>query len=613
MNKIKLNLGNSSIIIFLSKFFYLTRGHHRSLVMIIILFLIIACLEIFGTGIVGPFIAIATNPDSFDRNGRLVSIFKQLNFTSQQQFTFVFGWLIIIAFWIKTFLAFHAQRLVFEFSFNLRGELAHKLMRAYLNAPYHFHLQNNSAILIQNLSNSTSDFCLGFVISMLSSVSNLLIITALMILLLKTSSIAILFIAMTLVVMLGLLYPLRNRLARWGQAGWEANSEMIRILNHGIGGLKETRILGVESYFDRQMEEQTQRYARNSSLAKSYGNLPRYAIEAFMISFVIGFTLLYIGSPQPSGENLTAVLGIFALASIRLLPATGNLISGISTARAEIHTLDQLFFTFKELEKEKIISSISAAKYSSRNLVDEHKTPNISFAEQIILDKLVFSYPGTKSNILDEISLTIHKGQSIGLVGRSGSGKTTLVDVFLGLFTPQSGDIKVDGISVYSDLPAWRNILGYVPQSIFLTDDTLERNIAFGVPDRLIDRPKLMNAIEMAQLSEVVKQLPDGLQTVVGERGVLLSGGQRQRVGIARVLYHEREILVFDEATAALDAETEKLVTEATKALAGQKTIIIIAHRLSTLKHCDCIYEIERGQIVKSGSYRDVILENRSE
>ena len=146
-----------------------------------------------------------------------------------------------------------------------------------------------------------------------------------------------------------------------------------------------------------------------------------------------------------------------------------------------------------------------------------------------------------------------------------------------------------------------------------MTDDTLERNIAFGVPDRLIDRPKLMNAIEMAQLSEVVKQLPDGLQTVVGERGVLLSGGQRQRVGIARVLYHEREILVFDEATAALDAETEKLVTEATKALAGQKTIIIIAHRLSTLKHCDCIYEIERGQIVKSGSYRDVILENRSE
>ena len=255
MNKIRLILGNSSIVISMSKFLYLTRGHHKSLVLTIGLFLIIACLEIFGTGIIGPFIAIATNPESFNSNERLMAIFRQLNFNSQQQFTIVFGWLIIVAFWLKTFLAFHAQKLVFEFSFNLRGELAHKLMRAYLNAPYHFHLRNNSASLIQNLSSSTSDFCLGFVISILSAVSNVLIITALMVLLLKTSSIAMLFIALIVLVMLGLLYPLKDRLAHWGQEGWKANGEMIRILNHGIGGLKETRILGVESYFDRQMEE----------------------------------------------------------------------------------------------------------------------------------------------------------------------------------------------------------------------------------------------------------------------------------------------------------------------------------------------------------------------
>jgi ATP-binding cassette, subfamily B, bacterial PglK len=232
----------------------------------------------------------------------------------------------------------------------------------------------------------------------------------------------------------------------------------------------------------------------------------------------------------------------------------------------------------------------------------------MSFDKQIVLDRLTFAYPTTARKALDDISLTIHKGQSIGIIGKSGSGKTTLVDVILGLFEPQSGDIQVDGVSVYRDLRAWQNILGYVPQSIFLTDDTLERNIAFGVPDHLIDRDRLDKAIEMSQLQDVVAQLPDGLQTLVGERGVLLSGGQRQRVGIARVLYHQREILVFDEATAALDSETEHLVTEATKALSGSNTIIIIAHRLSTIEHCDCIYQIEQGKVVKSGSYQEVVL-----
>jgi ABC-type multidrug transport system fused ATPase/permease subunit len=230
------------------------------------------------------------------------------------------------------------------------------------------------------------------------------------------------------------------------------------------------------------------------------------------------------------------------------------------------------------------------------------------FSDRVILNSLTFQYPNTTRNILEDISLSIRKGESIGLIGKSGAGKTTLVDVILGLFIPQFGDIKVDGVSVYSDLRSWQNMLGYVPQSIFLIDDTLERNIAYGVADHLIDQNKLKKAIAMAQLGKVVEQLPDGVKTIIGERGVLLSGGQRQRVGIARVLYHEREILVFDEATAALDTETEHLITEATKALAGSKTIIIIAHRLSTIEHCDCIYQLEQGRILKSGSYQEVIV-----
>jgi ABC-type multidrug transport system fused ATPase/permease subunit len=282
--------------------------------------------------------------------------------------------------------------------------------------------------------------------------------------------------------------------------------------------------------------------------------------------------------------------------------------------RSNTHALDKLYYEFKELEdlndadERWLLRTTDTSNSRIKNTNLSKKGIDFSFDNEIRIENLTFQYLNAKDNALDGISLTINKGESIGLIGKSGSGKTTLVDVILGLYMPQVGDIKVDGTSVYRDLRTWQNMLGYVPQSIFLIDDTLERNIAFGVPDALIDQDRLEKAIAMAQLEEVVSNLPEGIKTVVGERGVLLSGGQRQRVGIARVLYHEREILVFDEATSALDSETELLVTEATKALSGQKTIIIIAHRLSTIEHCDRIYQLDRGKVIKSGSYKEVVI-----
>jgi ABC-type multidrug transport system fused ATPase/permease subunit len=385
-----------------------------------------------------------------------------------------------------------------------------------------------------------------------------------MLLLIKINAIALILIALLLLISFGLLHPMRNRLARWSKERFHAYGEMIRIINHGLGGLKETRVIGCESYFKNQMEEQSRIYAKSSTLASAYGNLSRFVLEPLMMSFLIGFTFLFITLNQNQTQNLTEVLGIFALASVRLLPAVGNLISGINVIRGNSYSLDRLFFDLKELEKEKLINNFDSARVSNKLLPKGQQT--FRFSDKVILDGLTFQYPNTTRNVLEHISLSIRKGESIGLIGKSGAGKTTLIDVILGLFIPQFGDIKVDGVSVYSNLRTWQNMLGYVPQSIFLIDDSLERNIAFGVPDHLIDQHKLKKAIEMAQLSEVVDQLPAGVKTIIGERGVLLSGGQRQRVGIARVLYHEREILVFDEATAALDTETEHLITEATKA-----------------------------------------------
>ena len=590
---------------FLPKLLYITKGNHKSLAKMLCLFILISSLEVFGTGMISPFIAIAISPNAIKNTSWLNLIYNQMNFHSEQQFLIFIGLVVIIAFYLKSFLAFNAQKTVFRFSYGLKGELSCKLLKAYIEAPYSYHLRINSATLVQNIINTTDGVCVGILSTFLTFISNSVIVLALILLLIKTNAIALILIAVLLLISFGLLHPMKDRLARWSKDGFHAYGEIIRITNHGLGGLKETRIIGCESYFENQMEEQSGIYAQATTLASAYGNLPRFVIEPLMMSFLIGFTFLFITLNQNKTQNLTGVLGIFALASVRLLPAVGNLISGINVIRGNSYSLDRLFFDLKELEKENLITD---SALHDHNLLLNQNQQKFQFLDQVILDQLTFQYPNTTKNVLEEISLSIRKGESIGLIGKSGAGKTTLVDVLLGLFTPQFGDIKVDGVSVYSNLRAWQNMLGYVPQSIFLIDDTLERNIAFGVADHLIDQNRLKTAIEMAQLSEVVEQLLDGVKTIIGERGVLLSGGQRQRVGIARVLYHQREILVFDEATAALDTETEHLITQATKALAGTKTIIIIAHRLSTIEHCDCIYQLEQGRILKSGSYQEVIV-----
>ncbi|ALB40576.1 MULTISPECIES: ABC transporter ATP-binding protein [unclassified Anabaena] len=587
---------------FLYRLLYITKGNYKSLIQMLVLFLFISSLEVFGTGIISPFITIITKPDTIKSIDWLYLIYNQMNFHSGEQFSIIFGSLVIITFYLKAFLAFHAQRMVFKFSNSLRRDISCKLLKVYITAPYLYHLRINSATLVQNIIDSTDAVSFGVVSNTLTFVSNTIIVLALMLLLIKTNTIALIIIVVLLVVSFGLLHPMKDRLAHWSEQRFHAYGEIIRITNHGLGSLKETHVIGCESYFNDQMEEQSRIYAKVNTLLSAYSNLPRFVLEPLMMSFLIGFTFLFITFNQDDTQSLIGVLGIFSLASVRLIAAFGNLISGINVIRGNIYYLNRLFFDMKELKKEKLITDLD-----SHALLPSNNQQKFQFFDKVILDSLTFRYPNTTRNLLEDISLSIRKGESIGLIGKSGAGKTTLVDVLLGLFIPQFGDIKVDGVSVYSNLRAWQNMLGYVPQSIFLIDDTLERNIAFGVPDYLIDQNKLKKAIQMAQLSEVVDQLPDGVKTIIGERGVLLSGGQRQRVGIARVLYHEREILVFDEATAALDTETEHLITEATKALAGTKTIIIIAHRFSTIEHCDCIYQLEQGRILKSGSYQEVI------
>ncbi len=599
---------------YLSKFLYVISTRKIELLLLLIAFLAISMLDALGIGLVGPFIGLAVNPELIYQNSFLSRVYSSLNLNNTNQFIGLLGLVIIIIFYFKSFLYYQIQRYVFRFCFTQQVKLRLRLLRTYLALPYTFHLRTNSAHLVQSIINESQNFSYSVAIPLLNSIANAFVLFVLLLLLAKTDLIATVSILGLLVITFIPFHLLRHRIVRWGKEGVEANTEMLRIVNHALGGLKETRVIGCESYFEAQLGTQVNNFARVATLFHIFQILPRIVIESLLITFVVGLVSVSLIFEQRS-QNLVSVLGIFAIASIRLLPSASQLMSNMGVLRNFKPTLEKIYFDLKELEKPESVRYMQLARGRVHGSFGKESLNQgdldvgiIPFTKKITIERLNYRYPEAPFNALTDVSLTIRKGESIALIGKSGAGKTTLVDVILGLLIPQSGDIQVDGLSVYGALRSWQKLIGYIPQSIFLIDDTIERNIAFGVPDHLIDRQKVETAIKLAQLAELVQQLPEGLQTMVGEHGVRLSGGQRQRIGIARALYHEREILVLDEATSALDNETENLISEAIKQLSGTKTMIIIAHRLTTVEHCDRIYAMEKGRIVKCGSYQEIVL-----
>ena len=596
---------------YLSKVWYILKGSRKSLPLLLLVFVSSSVLEALGIGLIGPFLNLASNPDSLHKIPLLQWVYLQLNLQSSSQFIPIVGLVIAIVFCLKSFLYFLAHQYINSFSFNQKAKLSSRLLDAYFTVPYTFYLRKNTASIINNIISETLWFTHGCMLPLLGSISHLTVLFFLILLLARTDLLLLVLILAVLLPTFLLFYRLRDRFKQWGREASQANQETIRIINHSLGGLKETRVIGCESYFQQQMDRQVQIMAKAATSANTFQKLPRIVIETCLVLFVVIFISV---SQLLFGQNvqeITSVLAVFAIASMRLIPASSNLVQAMSQMQNKSYCVDQLYLDLKEIEKEKAIRPLeSVLGLTGSNFVRSkyEKNQPMSFAEKVELKEVTYRYPGSSETAIDRVSLNLKKGQSIALIGKSGAGKTTLVDVILGLLQPESGDILVDGVSVDSNIRFWQNLIGYIPQSIFLIDDTIERNIAFGVPDHAIDSSKIESAIKAAQLDELIEQLPDGINTVVGERGIRLSGGQRQRIGIARALYHEREILVLDEATSALDNETEKLVSEAIRSLAGTKTLIIIAHRLSTVEHCDRVYLLEKGHIVKSGSYKEIVL-----
>ena len=585
---------------YLAKVWYILDGSRKSLPLLLFVFILSSMAEALGIGLIGPFLNLASNPDSVHQIPLLNWVYSQLDLQSSDRFVPIVGLVIGIVFCVKSCLYLLAQQYINSYSFNQKARLTSRLLRAYLTVPYTFYLRKNSATIINNISNETIWFTHGCLLPLLSGTANVIIVLVLLLLLAQTDLRLLLLILAVLLPTFLLFYLLRARFKQWGKETVEASQETIRIVNHSLGGLKETRVIGCEAYFQQQIERQAEIMANASSRFSTFQKVPRVFVETCLILFLIVFVSV---SQLLFGQNiqeLTSILAVFAVASMRLIPVASQLVQAMSQMQNRSFTVTQLYADLKEIDQQKIAPSDLS---SSKDWV-------MSFKDRVKIKDITYSYPDTSDPAIAKISLDLIKGQSIALIGKSGAGKTTLVDVLLGLLQPEEGDICVDGHSIYNNLRSWQNLIGYIPQSIFLIDDTIEKNIAFGVPDRLIDPDRVRQAIKAAQLEELIRQMPEGIDTVVGERGIRLSGGQRQRIGIARALYHKREILVLDEATSALDNETEKLVSEAIASLVGTKTLIIIAHRLSTVEHCDRIYLLEKGRIVRSGSYQEVVLEN---
>ncbi|MBI4784305.1 MAG: ABC transporter ATP-binding protein [Oscillatoriophycideae cyanobacterium NC_groundwater_1537_Pr4_S-0.65um_50_18] len=592
---------------FLKKIWFILGSTREKLPFLLMLLLISSVTETLGIGLLAPFFAIVSNPGLIQSSPVLKQLYVTFNVPSNEMFIVLLCGLIIFIFILKSLLYFLSKFYILKFSHSHRGAIIKTLNQAYLHSEYNYFARKNSSDLIKNIIVETQNFCYLVLLALLYGISNFLILVLLLALMAFTNLLLLVTTLAALLPVFLFTYAMKNRLKAWGKDSSESQQKMIQTLNHGLGGLKETRVIGCESYFEDQMSVYTKQYGRASSLTASFNMMPRILIESVLVSFIVALIAVSQLLFSSNADSLISSLSVFAVAAIRLLPAASQVVSTLGNLQSAGHAVDVLYADLKEAEQHRNpVASITSSKRNPQTGQIDSSLP-MQFTKQVRLSSIVYRYAETLEPAINKVSLEIRKGESIAFIGKSGAGKTTLVDIILGLLTPQSGDITVDGVSIYRQLRAWQNLVGYIPQTIFLLDDTIERNIAFGVPDHLINHQKLEEAIAAAQLEDLMVQLPNGIQTRVGERGMRLSGGQRQRIGIARALYHEREILVLDEATSALDNETEQLVSDAIRALSGKKTVIIIAHRLSTVEHCDRVYLMEQGQVVKSGSYAEVV------
>ena len=563
-----------------------TNSDRVAFIRIVVMVIVGMFLETISLGIVVPIIGILTQDDYQQKYPFIVDIFGNL---SREELISAVMVAMVLIYVVRSLFLFWSLWIQKGFSASVSGRLSQSLFSIYLRQPYMFHLQRNSSTLMRNAKNATSVVTCG-VDPFLVLLTDGLVAIAMFALLIAVEPVGTL--AVLLVFGLSTFVfqrTTRRRIDNWGYQVDYHETKILQHLQEGFGGAKDVKVLGRENEFLSQHEKHLGESIRINRIYNVILTLPRSFME---IITIVGLCLLVVSMVVRGRElaDIVPILGLFAAAAFRVMPSINRLLMATQTLIFNRSIIASVYKDF-------LLDSPE-----SHSLKSETK-----FATQLELTDVSFKYPTAATASLQNVSLVVQRGEAVGFVGPSGAGKSTLVDVILGLFAPTSGVVKVDGQDVQQNLRNWQNQIGYVPQAIYLTDDTLRRNVAFGLNDENIDDNLVRNAIRLAQLEEFVATLPEKLETVVGERGVRISGGQRQRIGIARALYHNPSVLVLDEATSSLDTPTEHGVMQAVQALQGSKTVLIVAHRLSTVEYCDRLYKIEDARITEEGTFHEVV------
>jgi ATP-binding cassette, subfamily B, bacterial PglK len=587
----------------------LTAEQRRRLLLLQVLVVMMAFAELASIAAIGPFMAVVGDMSRLEGEGLLASLYA---FSGAKDPTIFLFWLGLGVLCVLTLAAsvsiFTTWRLSL-YSQQVGAELSTRLFKHYMRQHWLYHASGSSS----QLTNKIAQECRRITDNVLTP---LMQINAKMVVALLISVAIFLFnpwVALCGLVLFGVVYwalyrTVRRKLLSNGNVVSATNSQRFKLMNEGFGGIKDTLLLGRQGDFNRRFEKTSRRLGRAQGVNKALSQAPRYLMELVAFGAVIVLVLYLLVAHEGNLGTILPILSVYALAGFKLLPAFQQIYSGMATVRGNIASFHSL--------KEDLEASQTRLKYAvEKQPLEEAQSKHVKWAPQktICIDNVTFSYPGKDEVALDKLNITIPVNGIIGLVGASGSGKSTAIDILLGLIDPKRGSLKLDGIPLTPNRRrSWQNSVGFVPQSIFLADSSIRENIAFGLPPEQIDDDKVLRAAQMAHLDELLERLPEGLSTRVGERGIQLSGGQRQRIGIARALYDDADILVLDEATSALDGITERLVMDAIHDFSGKKTIIMIAHRLATVKPCDCIYLMEAGKVIDSGTYDELVKRNET-
>jgi len=584
---------------YIKEVIFLIGDDKKRLIGMVLSFLALSVLDIASISIIIPYISLIVSPEMFFDND-MVKVVMEMTGVGYQ-FNVVMPYisaLLLLIFLIKGLAGILINRSILKYCFNQGAMMRIKLMNAYQNLPYEEYLQRNSSEYVYSIEHLSAQFSQTVLQSFLRLTSESVVVVAILIFLAFNSPLAL----GILVILFGLSmfiydYFFKNKIKQYGEDANKQSTKIVKGVHEGIEGLKEIRVLGKERFFYQIVKKGAIGYKNSTVDAQTISQAPRYILDVLLIAFVVLFVFIFSGKKE--GELLIPMLGMFGVAAMRVAPSVNQIIVSLSHLRFGRHGVGLLYKDVKRIGSSEFYKD--SHTYSQRY---QHK---ISKPKDLEVRGVSFKYKGARAQAVSNVSLKVKAGESIGIIGMSGSGKTTLIDLLLGLLTPQEGFIFYNDKNVEGNYSYYLSQIAYLPQQVFMSDDTLLSNIALGTKSQDIDIEKVYYALRKASLCDFVEELPQGVNTMIGERGMRLSGGQKQRIALARAFYYDRNILIMDESTSALDNDTEQEIIREIRELKREKTMIIIAHRLTTLQHCDQVYKLEGGSIVSCGSYINMV------